>query len=261
MAITSRTWSIMMGGSMVHVESEQGKGSTFDLILRFAIDPNANYETSIGSALLITAEEQPRNVRAAFKESGVCLKTVDTLAAAYAALDGCAPDAILLCGFEGDDELPGAVAELRRRAAHAPLIFCCDYIDSEDVRDIFAHSGADGVIARPFFFTNFARMVDQTLCEFKPSNAEDAEGIKGMRFLCAEDNSMNAEILEALMDMHGASCVIYKNDAELLDDIRGRKAGRLRRDFDGCADARNERSGRRRGPGAAAPTRWAEPYR
>ena len=81
------------------------------------------------------------------------------------------------------------------------------------------------VIARPFFFTNFARMVDQALCEFKPSNAEDAECIKGMRFLCAEDNSMNAEILEALMDMHGASCVIYKNGAELVDAFTDVKPG------------------------------------
>ena len=89
-------------------------------------------------------------------------------------------------------------------------------------------SGADGVIARPFFFTNFARMVDQALCEFKPpSNAEDAEGIKGMRFLCAEDNSMNAEILEALMDMHGASCVIYKNGAELVDAFTDVKPGAI----------------------------------
>lgn len=224
MAITRNI--VDMNGGSISVKSELGKGSTFDLILRFAINPNANYETSIGSVLLITAEEQlARNVRAAFKESGVCLKTVDTLAAAYAALDGCDPDAILLCGFEGDGELPGAVAELRRRAAHAPLIFCCGYIDSENMRDIFARSGADGVIARPFFFTNFARMVDQALCEFKPSNAEDAECIKGMRFLCAEDNSMNAEILEALMDMHGASCVIYKNGAELVDAFMGVKPG------------------------------------
>lgn len=37
-----------------------------------------------------------------------------------------------------------------------------------------------------------------------------------MRFLCAEDNALNAEILEAIMDMQGASCVVYPNGAELV---------------------------------------------
>ena len=55
MAITRNI--VDMNGGSISVKSELGKGSTFDLILRFAIDPNANYETSIGSVLLITAEE------------------------------------------------------------------------------------------------------------------------------------------------------------------------------------------------------------
>ena len=37
-----------------------------------------------------------------------------------------------------------------------------------------------------------------------------------MRFLCAVDNALNAEILEAIMDMQGASCVVYPNGAELV---------------------------------------------
>lgn len=39
--------------------------------------------------------------------------------------------------------------------------------------------------------------------------APESEGISvlsGMRFLCAEDKALNAEILEAILKMYGAAC-------------------------------------------------------
>ena len=41
--------------------------------------------------------------------------------------------------------------------------------------------------------------------------------LKGMRFLCAEDNDLNAEILEAILEAEGASCAIYANGKLLVD--------------------------------------------
>ena len=35
--------------------------------------------------------------------------------------------------------------------------------------------------------------------------------LKGMRFLCAEDNELNAEILIALLELEGAECTVYGN--------------------------------------------------
>lgn len=40
--------------------------------------------------------------------------------------------------------------------------------------------------------------------------------LSGMRFICAEDNDLNAEILEAILDMQGASCVIYPDGEKLV---------------------------------------------
>ena len=38
-----------------------------------------------------------------------------------------------------------------------------------------------------------------------------------MNFLCAEDNAINAEILELLLESKGAHCKIYPNGQELVD--------------------------------------------
>ena len=48
---------------------------------------------------------------------------------------------------------------------------------------------------------------------------------KQMRFLCAEDNELNAEILDALLEMNGASCKIYPDGAKLLEAFKTVKPG------------------------------------
>ncbi len=50
-----------------------------------------------------------------------------------------------------------------------------------------------------------------------PEVQEDAAVLAGRKFLCAEDNELNAEILNALMDMNGASCTIYPDGEKLVE--------------------------------------------
>ena len=44
----------------------------------------------------------------------------------------------------------------------------------------------------------------------------DSNTLKGMRFLCAEDNELNAEILMELLKIEGAECTICENGEEIL---------------------------------------------
>ena len=46
-----------------------------------------------------------------------------------------------------------------------------------------------------------------------------------MKFLCAEDNDINAEILEMLLESKGASCKICKNGQEIVDAFASVKPG------------------------------------
>ena len=50
-----------------------------------------------------------------------------------------------------------------------------------------------------------------------PEEPEDISPLCGMNFLCAEDNAINAEILELLLESKGAHCKIYPNGQELVD--------------------------------------------
>lgn len=59
-------------------------------------------------------------------------------------------------------------------------------------------------------------------------NGAAAASLEGIKFLCAEDNALNAEILAELLAVEGARCTIYENGKELLDAFERSKPG----DFD-----------------------------
>lgn len=58
-----------------------------------------------------------------------------------------------------------------------------------------------------------------------PEEPEDVSPLCGMNFLCAEDNALNAEILELLLESKGAHCKIYPNGQELVDAFARVKPG------------------------------------
>ncbi len=60
------------------------------------------------------------------------------------------------------------------------------------------------------------------------ASGEGRSVLAGMRFLCAEDNELNAEILQALLNLAGAQCKICENGRLLLDAFEAAKPG----DFD-----------------------------
>ena len=68
-----------------------------------------------------------------------------------------------------------------------------------------------------------ADMVQKT--QAFPEEEETVSPLSGMKFLCAEDNAINAEILEMLLEANGASCTICSNGQEIVDAFASVKPG------------------------------------
>ena len=58
-----------------------------------------------------------------------------------------------------------------------------------------------------------------------PEETEETSPLSGMKFLCAEDNALNAEILQMLLETRGASCTICSNGQEIVDAFASVKPG------------------------------------
>ena len=60
---------------------------------------------------------------------------------------------------------------------------------------------------------------DQSVSSVSQEEKDETDGniLKGMRFLCAEDNELNAEILTELLKIEDAECTICENGEKLLE--------------------------------------------
>ncbi len=226
----------LMGGTIT-VESELGKGTCFEVTLEMPIDREA-YETRIvDRVVLISTEPQMiANMKASFGEPDIELRVAASPEEAAQMVREQAPDVVLVSGKPTHDELVSTVKMLREAAdadadadaGEKMLVFCCDYAHRQEVHDVMRGSGIDGFVARPFFLENLATAVRNAHADENPVDDDRRSPLKGKRFLCAEDNELNAEILEALLTMHSASCVIYPNGEEIVEAFRDVKPG----DFD-----------------------------
>jgi len=76
-----------------------------------------------------------------------------------------------------------------------------------------------GTHARPFFLSNLLRAIEYI--KNADANLEQSGSVlKGMRLLCAEDNGLNAEILNTILEMEDASCTSYLNGQLLWMPLR-----------------------------------------
>ena len=227
MAITKNI--VDLAGGTITVQSELNKGSCFTVELPIRIDRSVATELPFRSVLLITDEKTLiDNTKAAFRETEARLLFARSEEEADKLLEQEKVDIVLLGSRLNGSTLEENVHRLREKTGNALLFYCCEYEAREQLAGIGEKGGVDGVLARPFFLSNLLHTVDRACKEPTAQESESASILKGLRFLCAEDNVLNAEILTAVLDMSGAKCVIYPDGEKIVEAFATVKPG----DFD-----------------------------
>ena len=214
MAIT-RSIISQMGGS-IHVESQQGKGSRFEIMLDFKINEEADKNTNRLQLLLVNCPEETRvRIEDAARGKPVGVATVSRFEDALEQLRRNRYDAVLIA--LQDPELPDRVQQMRQIVPAETVILGAAALQRTEVTDRLTETGVDGFVPLPFFLSNLEAELARVKDARDHAVAEQkALPLQGMRFLCAEDNAINAEVLQAILEMAGASCKIYPNGAELV---------------------------------------------
>ena len=221
MAITKNIVDLM--GGQITVESEPNRGSRFEVTLSLPIDRSTTCHVDASGILLITDDPQlADNLRVMTRASGPDVFVCGAVHEAVQVLKQQKADVVLLSGCSGSEELPALADTLRSAAERKLLILCTDHVQASHG---FRPDGADGMLARPFFLSQLADAIDQLRNTRVARESENVSVLNGMRFLCAEDNSLNAEILTALMALYGAACDIYPDGAQLVEAFANVRSG------------------------------------
>lgn len=221
MAITKNIVDLM--GGQITVESEPNRGSRFEVTLSLPIDRSTTCHVDASGILLITDDPQlADNLRVMTRASGPDVFVCGAVHEAAQVLKQQKADVVLLSGCSGSVELPALADTLRSAAERKLLILCTDHVQASHG---FRPDGADGMLARPFFLSQLADAIDQLRNTRVARESGNVSVLNGMRFLCAEDNSLNAEILTALMALYGAACDIYPDGAQLVEAFANVRSG------------------------------------
>lgn len=214
----------LMGGE-IQIESEPKKGSRFTVTLTFPIDADAECQLAADRVLLISSDEMlRRNVTIGFGGVSAELCLAETEEEAERLLQTEAVDVILVSDSLENPVLPDVVKRLRSFGKQDMLILCLEDIPREQELELVTKVGIDGLIFRPFFLSVLNRAIEKQHSS-KTLETRQVSELSGMKFLCAEDNSLNAEILKALLEVHGSSGVIYADGAELVKAFENVKSG------------------------------------
>ena len=223
MAITKNIVDLMKGE--IRVESEPGKGSCFEVTLTLPVDQRKGCAIHDAHILLISDDQLlTRNVSASVSGAPVFFHAVHSIQEAGEWLTREMTDIILMSGCVNQAELKETTDSLRRMTKNEVLIFCVDDVRDEQIQSRITASGVDGIVQRPFFMSNLEMAIARTKTDTS-SDRENQSILQGLRFLCAEDNALNAEILKEILKMYNAECTIYPNGQEIVRAFKDVKPG------------------------------------
>ncbi len=224
MAITKSIVELM--GGTIEVFSEVDRGTLFRVDLELRILEGAvdrQFWEQHGISHILTVGETPEDMesaRALMGDAGLQLDAASDAGEALEQIRGGNCQLVLLdweaCG------LPAAQTLREELGDGVPIIILAEY-GAEDLEEALALPRT-GAISKPFFVSAFREKVTELWGE-PPVPEEDAGDLRGMRFLAAEDNEINAEILEELLAVEGAACQVEANGRLALERFQRAAAG------------------------------------
>lgn len=222
MAITKNIVELM--GGTIDVSSEVNKGTLFQVELELRIPEGQAYkkfweENGISRILAVDGEQEVcDSIRMLLKDSGVVADTVPDAEKAIQILykEKTAKECyqLLLVDWNVvETEGMQKIRELRELLPDtAALLFLADY-DAKGTDEALALQNT-GMLVKPFLVTAFQeKILDMKAVRGGGDTAEAAElnSLDGLRFLAAEDNEINAEILREILLFEGADCEVVEN--------------------------------------------------
>ena len=228
LAITKQMTDLM--GGIIDCRSEQGKGTTFTVILDIPIADRQREDIML----------EPMDVLIVDDDEILLETAVDTLESLGVTADRAESGAEALGMIarrheEGRDysvvildwkmpELDGVETVRRIRSEvdlNIPVLLISAY-DQSDIEDVAKDAGANGFISKPLFRSKLYDKINELLGtaakSVEPEN--DCSDLQGLNILIAEDNEINWEIISAILDMFGITTERAENGRICVEKMK-----------------------------------------
>ena len=228
MAITKNIVELM--GGTIDVSSEVDKGSLFRVELEFRIpdgqaDKRFWKESGISDILVVGTDGQnAMNIQMLMKDMDIM---VDWASGAEEALSIAQDSGMDIGKYQmilldwAPEEGTGMQELLKIReliSALTPVLLLANY-DAEGLDDALRMENT-GILSKPFFMSVLKDKIQEMKAGLKENEGAEIElddALDGMHFLAAEDNEINAEILQEFLTIENASCEIVENGKIALE--------------------------------------------
>ena len=234
----TRKFVAQMGGT-ISVQSTPGLGTTFFVGLRLqtAGDVADSFWSEHGvNRILVIGENMNEAARICdlLNNTGI---DVEYTASGYGALQLIDQSNLEENGFDllliDRDLQDKGYMEIAREIRELPWVRIPPVILMSDKAEHFTKNvhkeGIAAIMPKPFFFSTFRDIVEGLGPAEKGSGIgselSDTNPLAGLRFLVAEDNAINADVLKELLEEEGARCEIAGNGKAALAMFKNSRPG------------------------------------
>lgn len=222
MAITKNLVELM--GGTIEVFSEPDRGSLFRVDMELCISESEKEkrfwaESGIQGLLCLSENEQEsKSIQTMFKNIDVSVEWTADVEKARRSLseNGDAYQIVLLDSSVLEKNGAGVVEKLRMLMPDNTILLITADSGGEmaEKPEQFFGAGYTDILSKPVFASALRDKVQEIQARESGREREAAGqslSLKGMRFLAAEDNDINAEILQEILEAEGAQCEIAEN--------------------------------------------------
>ncbi len=233
LAITKQMVELMNG--TIDCQSEQGKGTTFTVILDIPVAERQREEMKLepvdvlivddDEVMLKTAVDTLESLGASTEQARSGLEALGMIEHRH--LEGRNYDVIIVDWKMPEIDGIGTINRIRSEIDTKTPILLISAYDWSDIEEKAKEAGANGFVSKPLFRSTLYDKINDLIGKESTSiePEDDYSDLQGMNILVAEDNDINWEIVSAMLAMFGITTERAENGRVCVDKVSAAEEG------------------------------------